>query len=194
MASDGVVREVRSADGTALSVEVLGEGPPLLAVHGDGTAREAWGGVAPALADRFALHLVERRADATLAREVEDLAAVARDAGPPVRVVAHGHGAFVVLQLLRREPDLVERAVLLEPTLETPELRDPEQGIEELGDVTSMVQVLVGAHAPQAVKDAAHVTAAEMSTAEMLELTGLGARAFETDPDAFAVYVLDALS
>jgi pimeloyl-ACP methyl ester carboxylesterase len=86
-----LVDEVTSADGTVISVERLGSGPPLVLVDGAfcgrsfGPAR----GLATELADSFSVYFYDRRGRGdsgdtrpySLEREIEDLAAVITYAG-----------------------------------------------------------------------------------------------------------------
>jgi pimeloyl-ACP methyl ester carboxylesterase len=126
----GELQRVRSRDGSLLGVEVLGSGPALLAVHGGTADRTRWAPVRDALAQRFTLHLLDRRgrgdssqeADGAYAleREAEDVVAVAEAAGPPVRLLGHSYGALIGMEVLRLRPDVVERALLYEPPFDTP--------------------------------------------------------------------------
>jgi pimeloyl-ACP methyl ester carboxylesterase len=69
---------------------VSGEGPPLVLVHGAGSARWSFDAMRPQLEGRFTVIAVDRRGrgDSTddagyaLECEYEDVAAVVRDAGP----------------------------------------------------------------------------------------------------------------
>lgn len=100
-------RFVSAPDGTPIAVFSAGTGPPLVLVHGTTADHTTWRVVAPALAERFTLHAVDRRgrgasgdasahAGYAIEREHEDLAtvveAVAADAGRPVDVVGHSYG------------------------------------------------------------------------------------------------------
>jgi pimeloyl-ACP methyl ester carboxylesterase len=125
----GEVREVRSPDGTVLGVEVVGAGPPLVLVHGGTADRSRWAPVVGPLAERFTLHLLDRRgrgastreADGpyALEREAEDVIAVAEAAGSPVRLLGHSYGGLIALELLRLLPAVLERALLYEPAFDT---------------------------------------------------------------------------
>lgn len=125
-----MVREVRSPDGTILGVEVRGEGPALLAVHGGTADRTRWAPVAGALAQRFTLHLLDRRGRGAstresdgpyaLEREAEDVIAAAEAAGAPVRLLGHSYGGLIAMEVLRLQPQVVERAVLYEPAFDAP--------------------------------------------------------------------------
>ncbi|HEX8083577.1 MAG TPA: alpha/beta hydrolase [Solirubrobacteraceae bacterium] len=123
------ILEIVSADGTKLGVERAGDGPPLLAVHGGIGDRSRWDLLKEHVADRFTLHLLDRRGrgasrdEATgpyaLDREVEDVLAVIEAIGAPVRYLGHSYGALLGLEALTRT-DAIERALLYEPPFDTP--------------------------------------------------------------------------
>lgn len=81
------------------------------------------------LAERFTVHLVDRRGRGLsgdgsdggydIAREVEDLAAVAEAAGEPVALLAHSFGAVVALTALAGG-ERFSRVLLYEPPFRTP--------------------------------------------------------------------------
>jgi pimeloyl-ACP methyl ester carboxylesterase len=107
MAAAEVLR-VRSPDGTRIGCEVLGDGPPLLIVHGSTADRHRWAAVRDALAERFRLHLMDRRGRGlsaeeapgpyALEREAQDVGAVLAAIGPATRVLAHSYGATCTLE------------------------------------------------------------------------------------------------
>ena len=121
--------EVQSPDGTRLGVERVGSGPPLVAVHGGIGDRTRWTHLAASLADRFTLHLLDRRgrgastresdAPYALEREVEDVLAVIDAVGEPVRYLGHSYGALIGMEALTRT-ERIERALLYEPPFDTP--------------------------------------------------------------------------
>lgn len=120
--------DVRSADGTRIAVWGVGEGPPLVMVHGalsDHTNDQVFAG---ALAPRLTVFGMDRRGrgasgDATgysIEREFEDVAAVVDEVavrtGQAVAVWGHSYGADCVMggATLTRA---VSRLVLYEPGL-----------------------------------------------------------------------------
>ncbi len=123
------VIEVRSPDGTRLGVERVGEGPPLLAVHGGIGDRSRWNLLKEHVADRFTLHLLDRRGRGAsthesqepyaLGREVEDVLAVTDAIGEPFRYLGHSYGALIGMETLTRT-ERIERALLYEPPFDTP--------------------------------------------------------------------------
>jgi pimeloyl-ACP methyl ester carboxylesterase len=118
------VLHVRSPDGTRIGCEVVGDGPPLLAVHGSTADRHRWAAVRDALAERFRLHLMDRRGRGlsaeeapgpyTLEREAQDVAAVLAEIGPGTRVLAHSYGATCALEAVAGGAS-AGRIVLYEP-------------------------------------------------------------------------------
>lgn len=118
---------VRSSDGTAIAYQRLGEGPPLLMVHGSTVDHTRWGGVVTKLAERFSLYLVDRRGRGSsgdgpvyhVAREFEDVVAVLDAIPSPAFVLAHSYGAICVLEAMRLT-SRIAKAVLYEPPLPVP--------------------------------------------------------------------------
>jgi pimeloyl-ACP methyl ester carboxylesterase len=120
---------VRSPDGTRLGVERVGEGPALLAVHGGIGDRSRWNLLEEHVADRFTLHLLDRRGRGAsthesrepyaLDREVDDVLAVIEAIGEPVRYLGHSYGALIGMEALLLT-DAIERALLYEPAFDTP--------------------------------------------------------------------------
>jgi pimeloyl-ACP methyl ester carboxylesterase len=120
---------VTSPDGTVIGFEILGDGPPMVLVHGTGADHTRWAAVRDRLAQRYRLYLVDRRgrglsraaeaADYDIRREGEDIAAVAEAAGGDVYLVAHSYGALCALEAVR-VTDAVSRLVAYEPPRPAP--------------------------------------------------------------------------
>ncbi|MDL5155260.1 alpha/beta fold hydrolase [Actinomycetospora termitidis] len=100
------MRTVRSADGTAIAVEQVTDGPrPMVTVAGGPSGRASWAVAAEGLVGRFAVHLADRRGKGdsgdtlpySFAREHDDLDALCADLGPDVVVAGHSSGAVCVL-------------------------------------------------------------------------------------------------
>jgi pimeloyl-ACP methyl ester carboxylesterase len=101
-----VLEHVRTPHGVEIACEVSGQGPPLVLVHGAGSARWGFAALRPLVEDRFTVIAVDRRGrgDSTdgdgysLEREFEDVAAVVRaaaaDRGEPL-LFGHSYGALV---------------------------------------------------------------------------------------------------
>jgi pimeloyl-ACP methyl ester carboxylesterase len=111
---------IRSSDGVSIGCERVGNGAPIVLVHGSTTARQRWQPVVPALAARSQLWLMDRRGrgisgdapDHSLQLEISDVAAVAH-AAAALSLVAHSYGAVCALQAALACPRL-ERLVLYE--------------------------------------------------------------------------------
>jgi pimeloyl-ACP methyl ester carboxylesterase len=98
-----VLRHVEGADGVRIACESSGSGPPLVAVHGAGSARWSFDMLRPHLEDRFTVIAIDRRGrgDSTdgpeysLETECDDVAAVVRDAGDGALLFGHSYGGLV---------------------------------------------------------------------------------------------------
>ena len=116
-------RRVVGPAGVPIAVFRLGEGPPVVLVHGTTSDHTTWRVVAPMLASRFELFAVDRRGrgasgdgPASIADgyrmedEYDDLAAVveavADERGGPVDVVGHSFGGRCGLGAAERTPAL----------------------------------------------------------------------------------------
>jgi pimeloyl-ACP methyl ester carboxylesterase len=115
--------EVVSADGTTIGYRRIGSGPPLLILHGAMQSALSQRDLATALAGRFTSVLPDRRGrgasgpfgpDWSLAREVEDVAAVLAGTGARV-AVGISSGAVILLEAALTEP--LDKLVLFEPPL-----------------------------------------------------------------------------
>jgi pimeloyl-ACP methyl ester carboxylesterase len=113
-----------SPDGTKIACWRVGEGPPLILVHGTTADHTRWAPLLPALAQRFEVYAVDRRgrgasgdaADYSIEREFEDLAAVVDSIQGPVNLLGHSFGAICSLEAAHRTRN-VARLVLYEPPL-----------------------------------------------------------------------------
>jgi pimeloyl-ACP methyl ester carboxylesterase len=118
-----VLRHVEAPDGVRIACEVSGEGPPLVLVHGAGSARWSFDAVRPHLEGRFTVIAVDRRGrgDSTdgagyaLEHEYEDVAAVVRDAGEGAVLVGHSYGGLVAVGAARSVH--LPRLALYEPVM-----------------------------------------------------------------------------
>lgn len=112
----------RAGDGTEIAVEISGQGPPLVLVHGTSSSAARWLPVRPSLEARFTLHIVERRgrgastdgASYELGREVDDLLSVIDAVGAPCDVLGHSFGGLISLEATRRA-SAMGRLVVYEP-------------------------------------------------------------------------------
>jgi pimeloyl-ACP methyl ester carboxylesterase len=128
-----VLRHVTAPDGVRIACEISGQGPPLVLVHGAGSARWGFAALRPQLEDRFTVIAIDRRGrgDSTDAeryaveREFDDVAAVFREAhalagdgttdGEPY-LFGHSYGALVSAATASRLSEL-PRLVLYEPPM-----------------------------------------------------------------------------
>ncbi|GAA1875862.1 alpha/beta fold hydrolase [Asanoa iriomotensis] len=103
---------VMARDGVPIAVHSTGTGPGIVVVHGGGVTIDVYQRFAAALADRFTVHLYNRRGrgDAgprevpyTGSQDVDDLAAVLAHTGSSY-VVGHSGGGFVALSAALRLP------------------------------------------------------------------------------------------
>ncbi|WP_137895733.1 alpha/beta hydrolase [Ramlibacter sp. 2FC] len=120
--------------GVSLHTRVAGEGPPLLLLHGHPQTQAMWHRVAPALAQRFTVVLMDLRGYGDSGRPASDaqhgpytkremaldaLAVMAAHGHARFQVLAHDRGARVAHRLAADHPAAVERLMLLDiaPTL-----------------------------------------------------------------------------
>jgi pimeloyl-ACP methyl ester carboxylesterase len=119
-----------SSDGSLIGCELVGAGPPLLAVHGSTADRHRFDAVRERLAASFRLHLIDRRGrglsaeesggDYSLAREAEDIRAVVAAIGEPVLLLGHSYGGACSLEAAT-DCDGIARMLVYEPAFGTPE-------------------------------------------------------------------------
>jgi len=116
---------VSSADGTPIPYEVTGDGPPLIIVDGAMCYRDSGPSrpLAQELKSDFTVFTYDRRgrgaspgAESTPAREVEDLAALAKEAGGSPYVFGASSGAVLALEAVNSGVAAVKLA-LYEPPL-----------------------------------------------------------------------------
>ncbi|MFU8871538.1 alpha/beta fold hydrolase [Micromonospora sp. SL4-19] len=106
------MERITAPDGAGIVLHSTGDGPGIVLVHGGGVTINEYRRLAMRLADRFTVHLYNRRgrADAaprrepyTVEQEIEDLGAVLSHTGAR-RVIGHSYGAFVVLRAALQLP------------------------------------------------------------------------------------------
>jgi len=112
------MERIKAPDGEHIVLHSSGRGPDIVVVHGGGVTVDVYRRLAAALADRFTVHLYNRRgrADApprslpyTVDQDIDDLAAVLRHTGAG-NVIGHSSGGFIALQAALRLP--IERLAL----------------------------------------------------------------------------------
>lgn len=119
-----MLRHVTSPDGVRIACEVSGDGPPVVLVHGAGSARWSFDLMRPLLEPSFTVIAIDRRGrgDSTdsdgydLGREHEDVAAVVRAAGEGAMLVGHSYGGLVAVGAAALLDDL-PRLALYEPPM-----------------------------------------------------------------------------
>jgi len=127
----GEVRAARLSDGASLEYEVLGDGPPLVMLHGFISGRFTFSRQRREFAARHRLIMVSARghdgSDGRLpanygagTSDIEDLRAVLDAEGlERFSLVAHSSGGATGFVFACRYPERVANAVLIEPTLYT---------------------------------------------------------------------------
>jgi pimeloyl-ACP methyl ester carboxylesterase len=114
----------RSADGAQIACEVTGDGPVLVMTHGTGDTRVGFRRVAPVLAERFTVCLMDRRGRGisgdreayALEREMEDVAAMAEAFDAPINLFAHSLGGVFAIEGAMRTKN-IRRLMLYEPPI-----------------------------------------------------------------------------
>ena len=117
------MQRITAPDGAQIVLHSSGHGPGLVVVHGGGVTIELYRRLAAALADRFTVHLYNRRgrADAaprsrpyTFDQDIDDLAAVLEQTGAG-NVIGHSSGGFIALRAALRLP--IRRLALYDPAI-----------------------------------------------------------------------------
>ncbi|MGQ5261356.1 alpha/beta fold hydrolase [Micromonospora sp. ZYX-F-536] len=117
------MERITARDGASIAVHSTGSGPGIVVVHGGGVTIDVYRRLATALADRFTVHLYNRRgrADAPprsmpymLDQEIDDLATVLEHTGSG-NVIGHSSGGFIALQGALRLP--IERLALYDAAI-----------------------------------------------------------------------------
>jgi len=110
------------SDGTSLYYEDLGEGRPIVFVHGGGATHALWEQQVVELADEFRTVVFDHRGCGasdtprgayTVDRYADDLAELIAGLGlEGATVVTHGIGGHITLRAVHRHPEMCERLVL----------------------------------------------------------------------------------
>jgi pimeloyl-ACP methyl ester carboxylesterase len=100
------MERIRAGDGDTIVLHSTGSGPGIVVVHGGGVTIGIYRRLAARLADRFTVHLYNRRGreDAaprkepyTFDQDIDDLAVILEHTGARA-VIGHSSGAFIALQ------------------------------------------------------------------------------------------------
>ncbi len=115
---------VRSADGTAIAIRMVGKGPGLVLLQGAMGSAQTFSTLAASLSDAYSVYVPEPRGlgdsgpagpHYTVAREVEDLRAIVERTGAPL-AFGLSRGALILLEALTEKVP-IDRAILFEPPL-----------------------------------------------------------------------------
>jgi pimeloyl-ACP methyl ester carboxylesterase len=143
---DPVMSQVIAPDGTRISFQRSGLGPPLVLVHGGfSDHRTNWALVEPIFRDRFTVYAMDRRnrgassisQEHSLLDEARDVVALLRFIGEPVFLIGQSYGGQVALSAARLAPECVRRLVLYEapkPTAFAPGLLETLENVAAAGD------------------------------------------------------------
>ncbi len=90
---------IHSTDGTRIAYERIGDGPPLVMVHGTGIDHTYWDLLTPELARDFTIYAMDRRGRGqsgdtptyAIQREFEDVAALVESVSGPVALFGHSY-------------------------------------------------------------------------------------------------------
>ena len=112
-----------SRDGTRIAFRTVGNGEPIVFVHGTGTTGADWVRLIPFLRERFTVVTMDRRgrgdsgdaAEYAMPREADDVSAVLQATGADL-LVAHSYGALCSV-LAAERLDHLRRLVLYEPPI-----------------------------------------------------------------------------
>ena len=128
-----------SVNGMSFAYVQEGSGPPVVLVHGSVSDYREWSGQMAPLARHYSVIAYSRRyhwpnlppgtdADASLERQVDDLAAIIKTMGiTPAHIVGHSYGGAIALNLALRHPELARTLVLAEPAVSGVMGNMPEQ-------------------------------------------------------------------
>jgi pimeloyl-ACP methyl ester carboxylesterase len=110
---------IEAKDGARIPLHTIGSGPGIVVVHGGGVTIDIYRRLATRLADRFTVHLYNRRgrADApprsvpySLQEDIDDLRTVLAHTGA-VNVLGHSGGAVVAVEAARQQVPMDRLAV-----------------------------------------------------------------------------------
>ena len=177
---------VVSPDGSRIAFESSGAGPAMLLVHGTSATRIRWAPVREKLAARYTVHEMDRRGRGgsvaesgpySLAREAQDVAAVAEAIGGDVYVVGHSYGALCVIAALTitREIDAVNEF----------------RATDRLANIAAPVRMLLGTESPTYLRAATAAIAAQLPDARVVAVQGQAHQAIDLDVDQFVGLVFD---
>jgi pimeloyl-ACP methyl ester carboxylesterase len=146
MSSTRVSQSVRSADGTRIAFDRLGDGPPVILVEAAGHYRDfsSFSGLAPLLSREFTVYTYDRRGRGESTdtppyapeREVEDVAALIAEAGGSAHLYGYSSGALLALHAAASGLP-ISRLALLEPPLRDDDADGPDPLTGELAELVA---------------------------------------------------------
>lgn len=112
-----------STNGAELFCRRYGRGEPVIMIHGACVDSDFFHETAQVLSRTFTVHTYDRRGygrsknsdDHSISIQVEDAAALIRQAGSPCHVIAHSGGTVIAMELAAKYPTLVRKLLLHEP-------------------------------------------------------------------------------
>jgi pimeloyl-ACP methyl ester carboxylesterase len=140
------MQRITTPDGTVVSYDEYGSGPPLVLVHGAFSDHETnWEFVRPLFEKQFTTYAIARRGrggtDATEGHSVEDesrdVVALIQSVGEPVFLLGHSYGAHCALAAAAAVPGRVRKLVLYEaawPRVVGKEALAPLEELAQAGD------------------------------------------------------------
>ena len=137
------MERITSHDGTVISYDRSGDGPPLVLVHGGFSDHNTnWAYVKSLLEKCFTVYAVARRGRGetaatdgdSLEAEAADVAAVVQAAGDTVYLLGHSYGALCALGAAALVPERVAKLVLYEPPWPHIVGADVVARLEQLGE------------------------------------------------------------
>jgi pimeloyl-ACP methyl ester carboxylesterase len=141
-----VAEKTRSADGTPIAYERIGDGPPLILVGGAWNTRHSATELAERLADSFTAFTYDRRGRGdsgdtppyAVEREIEDLQAIIEAAGGSAAVFGHSSGGALALETTARSVT-VSKLAIYEPPYIVDDSRAPlaDDYIEHLEELVA---------------------------------------------------------
>jgi pimeloyl-ACP methyl ester carboxylesterase len=138
------MQRITTPDGTIVSYDKYGSGPPLVLVHGAFSDHKTnWEFVKPLFEKQFTIYAIARRGrgetDATeghsLEDESRDVVAVIQSIGEPVFLLGHSYGAQTALAAAVKVPDRVRKLVLYEAAWPRVIGKEALSQLEELAEV-----------------------------------------------------------
>jgi pimeloyl-ACP methyl ester carboxylesterase len=157
MSATDTIHTVVSQDGAKISYLTLGSGPAVIVIPGALSLATDYAAFGRALAERFTVHIIERRgrgqsspqgADYSIRKECEDVLALQRQTGASA-LVGHSFGGFVALEVARNAPSFTNVAVYepgisIEGSIPTGWMPRFQQKLAEQKDFDAFVEFVRG--------------------------------------------------